>query len=71
VSLDQARWLPREDQLRELIGDRLVSLTRTPDGWDVVIDNAGARTRHTHHDAEEAYAAALLAITHAAVDVGR
>ena len=28
VDLDQALWLPREDQLRELLGDRLVRIER-------------------------------------------
>ena len=35
VTLDQALWLPREDQLRELLGDRLESVRRTEAGWEV------------------------------------
>lgn len=58
VSLDQAVWLPREDQLRELIGDRLVSLTRTGDEW--VVTTTGGEGRHV--DVECAYAAALLVL---------
>lgn len=63
VSLDQALWLPREDQLRELIGDRLESVRRIPDGWEVtwVEDDTG---RHTVEDAdlECAYARVLLTL---------
>ena len=35
VTLDQAIWLPREDQLRELLGDRLLFVARTGAGWEV------------------------------------
>jgi hypothetical protein len=63
VSLDQAVWLPREDQLRELLGDRLESLRRLAEGWEVTYA-ASDGTRHTLTDAdvECAYARALLAI---------
>ncbi len=58
VDLDQALWLPREDQLRELLGDRLDTLRRGGDGWTVrLID--GSET--TDADVESAYARALLA----------
>ena len=33
VTLDTALWMPREDQLRDLIGERLVSLSREEDQW--------------------------------------
>lgn len=62
VDLDQSIWLPREDQLRELIGDRLNALLRTPDGWEVRVSGAHGIDVHTAPDVEEAYAAALLAI---------
>ncbi|KGN40653.1 hypothetical protein [Knoellia aerolata] len=63
VSLDQAVWLPREDQLRELLGDRLESLRQVPGGWEVTYA-AGDGTRHTltDPDVECAYARALLTI---------
>ena len=35
VTLDQALWLPREDQLRELLGDRLEAVRRPEQGWEV------------------------------------
>ena len=63
VSLDKALWLPREDQLRALLGDRLETLRRTEAGWEVTY--AGREgTRHTLTDAdvECAYARALLSL---------
>lgn len=35
VLLSEALWMPREDQLREALGDAFVSLTRRRDGWAV------------------------------------
>ncbi|EAQ00561.1 hypothetical protein JNB_10319 [Janibacter sp. HTCC2649] len=63
VSLDQSLWLPREDQLRALLGDRLESLRRVGDGWQVTYA-AGDGTRHTltDSDVECAYARALLTL---------
>lgn len=63
VSLDQSLWLPREDQLRTLLGDRLESLRRTEAGWEVTYA-ASDSTRHTvtDPDVECAYATALLAL---------
>ena len=63
VGLDQAVWLPREDQLRELLGDRLESLRRVPQGWEVTYAVSDG-TRHTVTDAdvECAYARALLTL---------
>lgn len=63
VSLDKALWLPREDQLRDLLGDRLELLRRRPEGWEVTF--AGSEgTRHTvmDPDVECAYARALLTL---------
>ncbi len=62
VPLELAVWLPREDQLRDLLGDRLVSLTREPGGWTVTVESEGRRTTHPAAAAAEAYAAALLSI---------
>jgi hypothetical protein len=53
-------WLPREDQLRTLIGDRFVRLESGPDGYEVVMDFRGAVHRHADADAEQAYARSLL-----------
>lgn len=63
VSLDQSLWLPREDQLRTLLGDRFESLSWTDDGWEVAYA-ASEGTRHTvtDGDVECAYARALLTL---------
>jgi hypothetical protein len=59
----EAIWLPREDQLRALLGPAFVSLERVagpPEGYAVVI-RAGERTaRQVDLTAEAAYARALL-----------
>ncbi|KGN38029.1 hypothetical protein [Knoellia subterranea] len=63
VSLDQALWLPREDQLRALLGDRLESLVRTEAGWEVTYAGSeGTRHTVTDEDVEYAYATALLTL---------
>lgn len=56
VELDSALWLPREDQLRALLGDRLLAL-EAGDAW--IVRSVDGAFRHT--DAETAYALALLA----------
>lgn len=55
-------WLPREDQLRELVGDDFLRLERVPGGYAVTATtpSAGAE-RFIDIDAERAYARALLA----------
>ncbi|NYE00222.1 hypothetical protein BJY21_001406 [Kineosphaera limosa] len=64
VSLDQALWIPREDQLRELLGDRLLSVHRNAAGWRVVTQGIGGDALDTDDaDLECAYARALLAAT--------
>lgn len=61
VSLDQALWLPREDQLRELLGDHLDTVRRRPDGWDVrCIGPDGSPQTISDADLECAYAWAIL-----------
>lgn len=63
VDLDQALWLPREDQLRELLGERFVSLTRdAPTGDWLVSAQLDEVVQFRHADVECAYAAAVLAI---------
>jgi len=63
VTLDQALWLPREDQLRELLGSRLESVRRTDSGWEVTYAVTSGE-RHTVSDAdlECAYARAVLSL---------
>lgn len=64
VTLDQALWLPREDQLRELLGNRLVAVRRTEDGWDVTFaaEPGGPEQVVSDADIECAYARAVLAL---------
>jgi hypothetical protein len=63
-SIEQHRvlWLPREDQLRTRIGDRLVRLERTASGWDVVTDNGTGEQVASAPDVEDAYGLALLGL---------
>lgn len=53
-------WLPREDQLRTMLGGHFVAMTATTDGYAVVVDHDGREQRHEDPDAECAYARALL-----------
>ena len=63
VTLDSALWLPREDQLRELLGERLESLLRSSSSWRVRLseNNSGERD-FVDQDVECAYALALLSV---------
>lgn len=54
-------WLPREDQLRELLGRTFVALESMPGGFVVVVERAGVRERFADIDAECALARAVLA----------
>ena len=62
VTLDTALWLPREDQLRELLGQRFVRLDREGAGWLVEVDGERGRGQFRDPDAECAYAEALLSL---------
>jgi hypothetical protein len=55
-------WLPREEQLREMLGEAFVSLAATPGGFIVTVVRAGREERHIDIDAECAYARAVLAV---------
>jgi hypothetical protein len=57
---DEAIWLPREDQLRELIGSSFRRLERTGDGFRVVAVVDGAEGSFCGEHPEEAYGEALL-----------
>ena len=65
-SIDAANvvWMPREAQLREMLGDAFISIERLAvegtGGYAVTIEAGGARERHVDVDAECAYARALL-----------
>ena len=68
VALDDALWLPREDQLRDALAGRFVSLTREkrapaePIQYAVAAEIGGAEARFVSDDPAEAYGLALLAL---------
>ena len=60
VAFADAVWLPREDQLRELLRATFRSLTRLDDSFEVEVELGGERMRFDHPDVAEAYGLALL-----------
>lgn len=61
VESDAVIWLPREEQLRSLLGDFFLSLDFGPGGFVVTVSGPG-RAYHTNSeaDAADAYARAVL-----------
>ncbi|MDP3893305.1 pilus assembly protein CpaE [Nocardioides sp.] len=55
-------WLPREDQLRTLLGEAFVSLRAVTGGFVVSVVRDGREEPHVDVDAECAYARALLGV---------
>lgn len=62
IEAGEALWLPREDQLRVMLGHHFVALSATPGGYVVVVDRDGHEQRHVDIDAECAYARAVLSV---------
>jgi hypothetical protein len=62
VALDDALWLPREDQLRSLLGPAFVALELSAGGYRVVATIDAERRELDAQDAADAYARALLAL---------
>lgn len=60
VDVRDAVWLPRESQLRELLGETFRGLDRTDMGWRVRAELHGAACIYEDADAEQAYAIAVL-----------
>ena len=60
VTVGDAVWLPREDQLRELLRGTFRALRRLEDSFEVEAEIAGGTCRFEHPDAAEAYGFALL-----------
>jgi len=60
VEDERAVWLPRESQLRELLGNTFRTLDRTGGSWRVITEVNGKTASVEHTDAEEAYGLALL-----------
>ncbi len=61
VDLEETLWLPREDQMRAVLGEAFVGLTRTDEGYAVSLAESLSYDAAPHQDAECAYAVALLA----------
>jgi hypothetical protein len=61
VESDAVVWLPREEQLRELLGEHFLSLDSAGEGYVVTVSGPG-RATHTSPEASaaDAYAQALL-----------
>jgi hypothetical protein len=53
-------WLPREDQLRTMLGGAFAGLRPTPGGFVVTTVVSGQEEQHIDIDAERAYARAVL-----------
>jgi hypothetical protein len=66
VEMDETVWLPREDQLRVLLGGTFRSLGRSTAGYEVSIDLLGEERTFDADTPEYAYAAALLHLLAAA-----
>lgn len=62
VEVDDTLWLPREDQLRDLLRGAFRRLERVPEGYRVTIELDGAEQTHESVSAPEAYGLALLAL---------
>ena len=66
VAIDDALWLPREDQLRDLLRGTFRQLIRdTPDGrvrYRVTVATTGGETEFAADDPAEAYGLAVLAL---------
>ncbi|PKQ33691.1 MAG: pilus assembly protein CpaE [Actinobacteria bacterium HGW-Actinobacteria-11] len=62
VTLADAVWLPREDQLRELLRGTFRALVRLDDAFRVDIEIADAALSFEHPDPAEAYGRALLTL---------
>ena len=66
VALEDALWLPREDQLRELLRGTFRGLRRIEDGgadrYEVDMVFRGEAITHAADTAEDAYAEALLTL---------
>lgn len=61
VDLEETLWLPREDQMRAVLGEAFASLTRNDAGYAVSLNQSVSYEATPHEDAECAYASALLA----------
>ena len=65
VEQENTVWLPRETQLRELLGSTFRTFARGRRGWEVRIEVTGEPHASEDADAEEAYGLALLHLLNA------
>ena len=75
IMFNEAVWMPREDQLRMLLGDRFLALVRDLEGMRVdLVHPDGSTSSHVATTAVDATAKALLATLRAtpaeAVELG-
>jgi hypothetical protein len=66
VAIENALWLPREDQLRERLGSAFVSLNRTEAGYHVRISLGADIRDFDAEEAADAYGSALLTLVEVA-----
>ncbi|WP_298992337.1 pilus assembly protein CpaE [uncultured Pseudokineococcus sp.] len=62
VAAEQAVWLPREGQLREMLGDAFAGLVPEDGAFVVRTRDADGERSSRADDVEEAYALAVLAV---------
>ncbi len=65
IEQEEVVWLPREDQLRGLLGRAFVQLEQIPGGFAVTVragDEEAPLERHVDLTAETAYARAVLSL---------
>jgi len=62
IELAETVWLPREAQLRERLGDALLSLARVEAGWRCTVRIGDELVEVEEAEADEAYGRALLAV---------
>lgn len=66
VELEETIWLPREDQLRELLGGTFRALRRADPDYEVDMELLGEQRTFAAPSPERAYGAALLHLLAAA-----
>ena len=62
VDLEDTLWLPREDQMRAVLGDAFVSLHRSDAGYVMHLADYVQHEATPNEDAECAYASTVLAV---------
>ncbi|MFC8599822.1 pilus assembly protein CpaE [Isoptericola sp. NPDC057191] len=62
VAIEDALWLPREDQLRDLLRSTFLGLRRAGERYEVDVELLGERRTFADDDPAEAYGTALLAL---------